>query len=152
MGRYLTLARVYLVLLGVFAVGRFLQGVYGIPYERGHQVFSIVTLTLIASALYGAFTRAWTGFRLTQAIALAAILGLCSQVVILTATLASYALGIETYFNHHTALNIELPGPVPFEVALPRRLMAFLGNTLFNAIAGALGWALGALLPPPEGR
>ncbi len=150
MAQTLGLARLYFVLLAIFTVGRWLMGTSGVPYERGTAVFSLVVLTVIGAIFYGAFGRRYLGLRVPQAIVLAGTLALVTQSVIILATLASYALGIETYFNHPRALNA--PQPIPMAQALGVRLGGAVGNTLFSAIAGALGWALGALLPERDER
>ena len=159
MAEHLRLARPYLLLLAIFAVARFLQGPLGVPYGRGHHVFSIVTLTAFSCIYYGAFVRRWRGQRLMQAILMAFLLGATSQLVILLMTLASYALGMETYFNHPIALNLRPalegvdllratnPEPVELAKALANRLGGLIGNSIFAGILGAIGWTLGGLLP-----
>jgi hypothetical protein len=142
MAEYSKLARFYLLLLAIFSVGRWLQGVVGIPYERGHQ-----------SIFYGAFCRRWLGYRPGQALVLGLLLGLASQIVIFAATLLSYGLGMHTYFNNPRALNVE--APIALGEALLRRLGGLFFNSFSNGIAGALGWAMGGLLPadlPAERR
>jgi hypothetical protein len=142
----LRLARPYLVLLAIMAVARFAVGnVRGIPYAQGTDKVSIVILTLIASILYAAFARGFLGYRIWPAARLAMVLGLASQVVIVLATVASYAAGAETYFNHPIALN--QPQAVGLGPALGIRLGGLVVNTLANGIAGMIGWALGALFP-----
>jgi hypothetical protein len=145
MGPILFRLRLYFVLLAVFAVGRWLMGTSGVPYERGTAVFSLVLLTLLGSFFYAAFGRRLWGLRLPRAMALAVSLALATQAVIFLATLLSYALGIETSFNHPRALNVE--APLPLIQALDVRLGGTVGNTLFAVIASALGWTLGTLLP-----
>ncbi len=145
MSDHLRLARPYLVLLALFTTGRWLQGTAHIPYERGHQVFSIVTLTLLSSAYYGAFSRRWRGYRVTQAAAFGLLLGLISQVVIFTATLISYLFDVDSYFRAPRALNVELP--IAMGEAMLRRAGGLVTNSFSASIAGALGWALGGLLP-----
>jgi hypothetical protein len=151
MSESLRLARLYMVLLAIFTVGRWVQGASGIPYERAHQVFSIVILTLLAAVFYGAFGRRWRRLRPAQTVLLGVTLGLSAQVVILLATVLSYATGTDTYFNHSIALNVSLPCEPPVDVPLARALTVRAGglvfNTLATGIAGGLGWALGALLP-----
>ena len=61
--------------------------------------------------------------------------------------LATYALGLQTYWNHHIALNIVEPGPVPFARAMGLRMGGLIGNPILSGIVGALGWTIGALLP-----
>ena|SRR5947209_5918284 len=157
MAENLRLARLYFVLLGIFAVARLLQGLGHVPYEKAHHVFSIVTLTFMASIFYGAFCRRWRRFRVLRAAALAATMGLASQIVIFVLTVASYALGLHTFFNHAIALNAaQLGDPgassviVPFGEAMGRRLGGLIVNPLVSGVAGALGWTLGVLLPENE--
>lgn len=155
MSEYLRLARLYLVLLAIFTVGRWAQGAFGIPYERAHQVFSIVILTTLAAVFYGAFGRRWRGMRPAQAVLLGVTLGLAAQIVIVLATVLAYATGTSTYFDHSIALNLSLPCEPPVAVPLGQALVVRAGglvfNTLATGIAGGLGWALGALLPEPRG-
>jgi hypothetical protein len=145
MSEYLRLSRLYLVLLAIFTVGRWVTGVRGVPYERGRDWFSIVIMTSMACFFYAAFTRRWLAYKLFPAVGLALTLGLMSQVVIFAATALSYALGMDTYFTHPTALNVE--APLSAGEALARRLMGLVGNTISSGIIGGLGWALGGLLP-----
>jgi hypothetical protein len=142
---YLRLARPYLVVLAIFAVGRWVMAVKGVPYEKGHHVFSIVIMTALSCFYYAAFTRRWRGYKLFPAVGLAMMLGLASQVVILLATGLSYALGMDTYFSHPTALNVQ--EALPAGQAMGRRAMGLVGNTISSGIIGGLGWALGGLLP-----
>lgn len=157
MAEHLKLARPYLALLAIFAVARFLQGPLGVPYGKGHHVFSIVTLTAFSCIYYGVFVRRWRGYRLIQAILLAFALGLISQLVILALTLLSYALPLETYFTHPVALNLRPLGEtdlqrgawqaVPLGQALANRLGGLIGNSIFAGILGAIGWTVGGVLP-----
>ena len=103
MNEYLRVARLYMIVLAIFTVGRLLTGTRGVPYEKGHHVFSLVTMTLLAAAFYGAFCRKWRGYGVSQAMALGAVLGLLSQVVILLATVISYALHADTVLRRTPA-------------------------------------------------
>jgi len=149
MAETLKLARLYLLLLALVTVGRWLFGTFHVPYEKGHHVFSIVILTVYASLFYGAFCRRWRRYRLWQAVGLALTIGVISQVVVFSATLLSYALGLDTYFNHPTAvLGPEAAAPqVPFGQAALSRLGGLIVNPILTAIAGSLGWIMGGLLP-----
>jgi uncharacterized membrane protein (DUF485 family) len=142
---YLRLARPYLVLLAVFAVGRWTMGLREVPYANGHHVFSLVTMTTMACIFYGAFTRRWLGYRILRSVGLGMTLGFCNQFVIFVLTAVSYILGMNTYFNHPTALNAE--GPVAFGAAMGGRLGGMVANTLFSGIIAALGWFFGSVLP-----
>ncbi len=141
----LRVARLYFVLLVVVATGRWLLGTFDVPYERGHHIFSIVILTIYSCVFYGAFSRRWHDYRLIQAVLLGVMIGLAAQVMILILTMTSYGLGLETYFNHPTALNA--PEPLPFGQALVVRAGGLFGNSIGAGIVAALGWALGGLLP-----
>jgi len=142
---YFRLARPFLVLLAIFALGRWTLGVRGLDYTKGHHVFSLVTLTVLGVAFYAAFARRWLAYPIMRAVGLAMTLGFCAQLVILVLTAVSYMLGIDTYFNHPTALNAE--GPVAFGPALGGRVGGLVVNVMLAGIAGALGWFIGGLLP-----
>jgi len=142
---YLRLARPFLVLLALFAVGRWSMGLGGVDYSKGHHVFSLVTLTVMGCIFYAAFARRWLGYPIMRAVGLGMTLGFCAQVVIFTLTAVSYILGMHTYFNHPTALNAE--GPVSFGTAMGGRVGGLIANTLFAGIAAALGWVFGSALP-----
>jgi hypothetical protein len=146
MSENLKLARPFMVVVVIFAVGRWLMGpAFHVPYERGHHVLSLVTMTWMAAAFYGAFTRRWRGFTVGRAALMGATLGLIAQVAIVIATALTYTLGIDTYFNHPTALNVT--APIAMGEAMGRRLGGLVVNTLISGILGALGWFLGGLLP-----
>ena len=149
LNEYLRLARPFFVMLGIVTVGRWLQGTaFGVPYEKGTHVFSIVILCLFASLFSALFLRAWLGWRLSQAAGFAMFMALAAQVVILLSTVASYLLGVSSYFSHPTALN--QPEAVGLGQALGIRAGGLVVNVILNGIAGALGWALGGLLPARE--
>ena len=147
LGEYARLARPFFVMLGIVAVGRWLQGtVFGVPYEKGTHVFSIVTLCLFASLFSAVYIRAWLGWRLTQAAGFAMFMAVVAQAVILLSTAVSYLLGVPSYFSHPTALNqVEAVG---LAQALGIRAGGLVVNALLNGIAGALG----GLLPTRPGR
>jgi hypothetical protein len=151
MKEYLRLARLYMIVLAIFTVGRLATGFRGVPYEKGHAIFSLVTMSFLACAFYGAFTRKWLGYSVTRAMGLGATIGLIGQIVILTMTLLSYALHVDTYFVNPRALDprVDPSMAVPFGVALGARAGGLVVNCVMNSIAGAIGWVMGAVLPPP---
>jgi len=150
LSEYARLARPFFVMLAIVTVGRWLQGTaFGVPYEKGTHVFSIVTLCLFASLFSAVFTRGFFGWRLPTAAGFAMFMAVVAQVVILLSTAVSYVLGIPSYFSHPTALN--QPEAVGLGQALLIRAGGLVVNTLLNGIAGALGWALGGLLPRRSG-
>lgn len=147
MAQHLRLARLFWLLLAIFTIGRL--AMTRLPYANFHHVFSLVTLTAFSTIFYGAFTRRWRDYRVLQAMALGALLGFSAQVVIFTATLVSYMLGIDTYFTNPRALlgfNAP-PEPVAFGQAMFARTGGVVFNTIASAIMAALGWVMGALLP-----
>jgi hypothetical protein len=144
--QFLRVARPFLVLLVIVTTGRWLMGtVFPVPYERGTGVFSIVTLTIMGSLFSSAYTRRWLDWRIGRAVGFGMFLAVIAQLVILLSTAASYLLGIPSYFSNPIALN--RPEAVAFGAAMAIRLGGLVANTLLNGIAGALGWALGGLLP-----
>ena len=147
---YARLARRTSWLLGIVTVGRWVQGtVFRVPYEQGTHVFSIVTLTLFASLFSAVFLRRWHGFRLGQAAGFAMFMAVVSQLVIWLSTVASYVLDIPSYFSNPMALN-RPAGTASLPAAMGFRAGGLVVNTILNGIAGALGWALGGLLPPAK--
>ena len=151
MAQHLRILRLYFLLLAIFAIGRLSLARY--PYEKGHQIFSLVTLTALSAIYFGAFSRRWLGYRVSQAALLGALIGLSTQIVIFTVTLASYGVGFDNYFTHPRALmGPNAPaGPIPFLQALGARTGGLFANTLSATIVACLGWAMGGLLPvgPP---
>ena len=145
---YARLAAPYFVALAIVTAGRWVQGTaFRVPYEQGTHIFSIVTLTLFASLFSAIFLRRWRGFRLGHAAGFAMFMAVVSQLVIWLSTIVAYGLDIPSYFSHPMALNRQLE-PVSFLAAMGFRAGGLVVNTLINGIAGALGWALGGLLPP----
>ena len=147
MNEYLRVARLYMVVLAIFTVGRLVTGLRGIPYEKGHAIFSLVTMSFLACAFYGAFTRKWLGYSVTKVMGLGATIGLIGQIVILTMTVLSYALHMDTYFVNPRALNAT--EPLPFGTALAGRIGGLVVNCVMCALSAAIGWVMGAVLPPP---
>jgi hypothetical protein len=142
---YLRLARLYFVILAIVAGGRWVMSFQGVPYAKGTDKLSIVIVTLISSIFYGAFCRRWRGLKIQQAMVLGATLGFVAQLVIFLSTVLSYLLGLETYYNNPIALNVA--EALPLASALVTRAVGLGVNTILNGIAGALGWAMGGLLP-----
>ena len=139
-------ARLFLLLLAIFTLGRWTLSLKQVPYDRGSPVFSLVTLTVLSCLYYSAFARRFNGYRVLQAVKLSMLLSFASQLVILLSTLVSYLAGLDTYFNHPLALNVE--ARIDIGQAMIARGFGLFFNTLVNgSISGALGWAMGGLLP-----
>jgi hypothetical protein len=142
----LKVLRLHFLLLAIFAAGRWAMGARGVPYERGHHVFSLVMLTVLSAVFYAAFARRWRGYSAFRAALLGALLGFTTQLVIFASTVLSYGLDLDTYFNHPTALNVT--EPMPLAGALVVRARGLLFGSLIPAAAALIGWLLGGLLPP----
>jgi hypothetical protein len=149
MSRYLKLARPFLVVVLIFAAIRFSFLPQGVPYDNGRaQAVSLVVLTLLGTAFHAAFARRWLRFGIAQCMGLGFTFGVLAQLVILLATLLSYLTGTPSFFNHPEALG--RPGEVGLGTAMGIRLGGLVVNSITASIAGAIGWALGALLPERE--
>jgi hypothetical protein len=153
LAQHLRILRLYFLLLALFTVGRL--AMTAVPYEKGHQVFSLVTLTALSAIYYGAFSRRWLGYRVSQAALLGVLIGLSAQIVIFTVTLVSYSLGFDNYFtNPRALLGVNAPpDPIAFGPAMAMRAGGLFANTITATIVGCLGWAMGGLLPvcsPPS--
>ena len=144
MSRHLKLMGFYFWLLGLFTLGRWGLSLGGAEYAKTTHVFSLVNLALIASAHHAAFARAFEGYKIKDALVLGALIGLTSQIVVFVSTLISYMLGITTFWNTPAALN--QTADVPFAAAMMARTGGLVGNTLFNVIAAAIGYAMGGSL------
>lgn len=145
MSEHLKLLRFYFWILAVFTIGRWGLSLGGVDYAKAHQVFSLVTLSLIASAHHAAFARAFAGYNLKRAAVLGALVGLSTQIVIFVSTALSYVLGLTTFFNAPAALNS--PVALGFGAALGARAGGLVVNTILNVIAALIGYAMGAALP-----
>jgi hypothetical protein len=140
--------RLPLLLLLLFAVGRFILGVAGVPYfPRGTAIFSIVVLSFISSFYFGALSGKVGGFGWGGALLAGAVIGFAAQTLIFTATLISYLGDFNTYFRHWDALNVPEGTIVPMAQALRARAGGLLVGPVFVTIAAALGRSLGALAP-----
>jgi hypothetical protein len=147
---YARLARPYFVMLAIVTIGRWLMGTaFGVPYEKGTSVLSIVTLTLFASIFSAAYTRRWLNWRLPRASGFAMFMAFVSQIVVLLSTAVSYGFDIPSYFSEPMALNRQTDA-IGFGAAMGFRAGGLVVNTILNGIVGALGWALGGLLPARE--
>ena len=148
MSQILKLLRFYFVLLALFTVGRWSMGMAGVPYEKGHHIFSLVTLAFLASAHHAAFSRGFLGWRIGRAMGIGLTIGLVTQSVVFLSTAISYLADIHSYFNYPTALNVK--EAIPFATAMMTRTAGLVFNSLFNSIAAAIGWLMGGVLPKRE--
>jgi len=145
MSEYIRFARLAILVLILLLIGRLILGATGVSYEAGTGIFSLVTFSYMASFLFGAFSRPLRGYNWKQAVMLGVTIVVSAQLLILLATVFSYLVGAETYFNHPMALNV--PEAVTLPQALPIRLVGLVINTVSGSILALLGWTGGKLLP-----
>ena len=144
MSEYIRFAKLPILLLVIFMIARLILGATGVPYESG-TIVSMVFLAWMSAFFFCAFSRPLRAYNWKQAMMLGLTIALAAQVLIFTATLVSYLVGAETYFNHPTALN--QPGGLTLGQALPVRLGGLVANSIIGSIWGLLGWTAGKLLP-----
>ena len=146
MSEYIRFARLAILLLVLFLIGRLAVGAAGVPYERGTVIFSLVPLSWTLSFMFAAFSRPLRGYKLKQAIMLGATIVLTAQILIFGATVVSYLVGANTYFNNPIALNVT--EPIGLGAAIPVRLGGLVVNTIVGGvILASLGWLAGKMLP-----
>ena len=126
-GRVLSFIRLPLLLLAIYAFGRFMLGVQNVPYApRGNAVFSVLGAAVISSFYFGALSKKVGGFGWGGTALTGYSIGLWAQIFIFSATLISYLAGIETsYFRHWDSLNVKEGTVVPMATAIPPSDMMF---------------------------
>ncbi len=144
MSQYFRFVRFAIIWLVVLMIGRFILGATGVPYATGTTIFSMVIFGFIASLVFGGFSRGY-GYKWHEGLRVGTAIGLSSQILIFSATVVSYLLGAETYFNHPTALNVE--AAVPLGQAIGIRAGGLVANTVINSIIALIGWSMGNLMP-----
>jgi hypothetical protein len=134
--------RLPLLLIVIFFVGKLVMSYTGVPYETGVRIFSMVTLQIYLSVLWGGIVRHYEGYGLGGAIGVGFLIALASQVLIVAGTAISY-VGGDTHFNNPTALNVE--SAVGFGEAMGIRAVGLVANSVFGGVGGLLGYGLDAL-------
>ncbi len=149
MNEKLRFVRLPILLFVLFFVGRLVMGAtMGVTkesYDLANRLFSMVILQVHVSILWGAVGRRYRGYGLGGSVAAVVLAVLASQILIFAGTAASYLAGANTFFNYPEALNQQ--AAVGFSAAMGARTITLIGNCVIGAITGAIGWALGGLLP-----
>lgn len=146
----LNFIRLPLLLVFVFFVGRLAFGAAGSSPEGANRVFSMVTLQLHLAFLWSAVGRRYRGYGIGGAIQAVVMITLVSQILIWSATAFSYLTGIATLFSDPTMVTGS-PEAVSFGYAMLARGVGLVANCVLAAIAGALGWVSGSLIPGNSG-
>jgi hypothetical protein len=149
LSRVIRFVRLPLLLLVLFAVGRFSLGVAGVPYApRGTSIFSVVVLSIISSIYFGALSGKVGGFNWGGAILVGVVIGFFAQLLIFLATLVSYLGNFSSsYFIHWDALNVPEGTTVPMGRALSLRAGGLIAGPLTTAVAAIIGRCLSVLAP-----
>lgn len=134
------------LLLFLFFIGKLIVGALGGSYELGTRLFAMVPLTVHLCLIWGAMTRVVRGQGVGAAMVTGILIALGAQVLIFLATTGSYLLDVSTHFNNPIAIVGE-DRVVSFGEALGTRAFGIFANSVVGAVAGAIGWALGKLLP-----
>src|SRR5437762_5974500 len=142
--------RLPILLFVIFFVGRLAlgaaMGVNQTSYDLSNRLFSMVILEVHVGLLWGAAGRRYRGYGIGGSVTAVVLAVIVSQVLIFAGTAFSYIAGIDTFFNFPEALNQQ--SPIGFGAAMISRSMTFIANCVIGVIAGAIGWALGGLVPP----
>ena len=141
--------RLPIVLFVIFFLGRLavgaISGVNKQSYDLANRLFSMVILEVHVGLLWGAVGKRYRNYGVGGSITAVVLAVVVSQILIFAGTAFSYLAGIQTLFNYTEALNQS--AAVPFGMAMALRTGSFIANCVIGAIAGAIGWALGGLVP-----
>ncbi|HYY42016.1 MAG TPA: hypothetical protein VE775_04740 [Pyrinomonadaceae bacterium] len=149
----LRFVRLPLLLITLYAIGRFSLGLIGVPYApRGNAIFSVLGLAVISSIYFGALSGRVGGFGWLGTLLVGFIIGEFAQILIFAATLISYVAHLNTYYIHWDALNIPEGTTVPMARALTIRAGGLAVGSLLPIIAALIGRLLGKLAPTPRGE
>jgi len=151
--RVIRFVRLSFLLLIIFTIGRFAIGAGGVPYApRGNAMFSILGATLISSFYYGAMSKRLGGFGWGGTVLCGYTIGMFGQILIFTATLLSYLMGIESsYFRHWDALNVPAGTIVPLGTAMMTRVGGLVVGPIVSIVPALVGRACAALAPESSG-
>ncbi|HSF19667.1 MAG TPA: hypothetical protein VLK65_29370 [Vicinamibacteria bacterium] len=145
MAEYFRFVRFAIIWLVVFLMGRLILGAFDVAYAQGTHVFSMVTFSWFGALFFGAFSRRARSYKWYQGMLVGGTIAFSAQVLIFLATVVSYLVGADTYFNHPTALNVF--EPVPLVQAVGIRAFGLVVNTIIASIIGLIGWSMGNLIP-----
>ena len=145
----LDFVRLPILLFVMFFIARLAMGAgMGVSkrsYDLANQLFSMVILQVHVALLWGAVGRRYRGYGIGGSMKAAVLAILASQILIFAATAGSYLAGINTFFTFPEALNQQ--AAVGFGTAMVLRTITLIANCVIAAILGAIGWALGGLVP-----
>jgi hypothetical protein len=149
----LQFVRLPILLFVIFFIGRLVLGAaMGISkesYDVSNRLFSMVILEVHVGLLWGAVGRRYRGYGIGGSITAVVLAVLVSQILIFAGTAVSYIAGVNTFFNFPEALNQQ--AAIGFGAAMAARTITLVANCIIGGVAGAIGWALGGLVPKGRG-
>jgi hypothetical protein len=147
--RVLRFVRLPLVLIVIWTIARFSLALMNVPYTpRGNAMFSIASVMLVSTLIYGALSNRVGNFNWVGTILVGVVIGLFAQILIFTATLVSYAADLNTYFTHWDALNIPEGTTVPMAKAMASRAGGLVAGPIMGAIIALIGRVVFGKLAP----
>ena len=151
--RVLRFIRLPLLLLLIFALGRFLLGLQGVPYApRGNAIFSVVVLTIVSSLYFGALSKRIGRFDWRGTVLVGFFIALAAQVLIFALTLISFLGHLDaSYYLHPDSLGVPEGTSIDLATVLMTRVGGLVVNSIIGIVAACLGRLLSALAPKPEG-
>jgi uncharacterized membrane protein len=154
LAKVLRFVRLPLLMVLIFAIGRFALGAAGVPYgTRSNSVFSVVVITLVSCIYWGALSKR-AGFGWGGTALVGASIGLWAQILVLLLTVISVAAGVtgSYYVNPETIPRPEghENDPVTMGLVLGQRLIGLVVNTIIAVVEAFIGRLLGGLAPKPE--
>ena len=151
--KVLRLIALPLVLLLIWTIARFSLGAAGVPYAaRWNAVTSVFMLTLITCVYYGALSKNLAGFGWGGTVLTGFMLGFAAQILIFTATLLSYLMGVDgtSYFTNWDSLNVDEGTVVPMATAMTSRAIGLVAGPVLPIICTVIGRLLAPLVPTPK--
>lgn len=142
-----------MLMLVLFAFGRFWLGLRGVPYApRGNAIFSLVMLTIVSSIYWGALSKRVGEFGWGGTVLVGLFIGLTAQILVFALTAISFSAGLQTsYFLNPDALNIPEGTAVTMPFILQTRTVGLVVNSIIAIIAACIGRLISGLAPGSNG-
>lgn len=150
--RVLRFVRLPILLILIFAIGRFWFGYAGTPYTpRTNAIFSTVMLTIVSSLYWGALSKRVGGFGWVGTVLAGVTLGLWNQILIFLLTALSYMMGVEatSYYTNWDNLNIEEGTTLTMGEALGARAGGLIAGPIIGLVAASIGRLFAFMAPEP---
>lgn len=149
LSKVIRFVRLGLLVLLVFALGRFMLGLLGVPYApRGNAIFSVVMQTIVTALYFGALSKRVGNFSWSGTILTGVTIGVWAQILVFSLTVISFAAGLEnSYYLTRDALGIQPPAAIEWVPLLISRAVGFVVNTVIATVFASIGRLLAPLAP-----